>query len=44
MKYSKVKQGLSRSRYQWEEGEHKENVKERKYGGCILYSYMKIEK
>jgi hypothetical protein len=24
-------------------GEHKERVNEYEYGGCILYSYMKIE-
>jgi hypothetical protein len=30
------------SRYQWERGEHKERVKEGKYGECILYSCTKL--
>jgi hypothetical protein len=41
MKDRKVKQVLSRNGYQWE-GIRKE-VKEGKYGRCILYSYMKIK-
>jgi hypothetical protein len=33
-----------KGRYQWEEREHKEGVKEGEYDGCILYSCMKREK
>jgi hypothetical protein len=43
MKNRKVKQVLSRSEYQWEEGGHKERVKDGKYSGGILYSCMKME-
>jgi hypothetical protein len=43
MKNRKVRQVISRDGYQWEWGGHKEKVKEFKYVGCILYSYMKIE-
>jgi hypothetical protein len=38
-----VEQVFSRNGYQCEESGHKERVKEAKYGGCILYLYMKIE-
>jgi hypothetical protein len=40
-----VKQVLPRGAFQWEEGEngHKESVNKGEYGGCILYSYVKIE-
>jgi hypothetical protein len=42
MKDRKIKQVLSRVGYWWE-GEDIGQVKERKYGGTILYSCMKIE-
>jgi hypothetical protein len=29
--------------HQWEEAGHKEGGNEGEYGGCILYSCMKIE-
>jgi hypothetical protein len=38
-----ISRSFSRGRYQWEVGGHKERVNEGEYGGCILYSYMKIE-
>jgi hypothetical protein len=34
---------FSRGGYQWEMGGPKERVNEGEYGGCNLYSYMKIE-
>jgi hypothetical protein len=34
----KVKQVLSKGRYQWKRGGHKKRVKEDEYGGCIIYS------
>jgi hypothetical protein len=37
MKDKKVKQVLW---YQWEEGGHKEKVKEREYGRSAMYSHM----
>jgi hypothetical protein len=43
MKGRKVKQVFSGGGYQWEEGRHKERVKDGQYGGCILYSCMEIE-
>jgi hypothetical protein len=44
MKDRKVKQVLSRGRFQWEApGGHKKMVKEGNDGGNILYSCMKIE-
>jgi hypothetical protein len=43
MKDRRVKQVLSGGEYQWEEGGQKERVKQGKYGGCSLYSCMKIE-
>jgi hypothetical protein len=43
MKNGKVKQVLSRGGNQWEKRGHKERRKQGKYGGCILYSCMKIE-
>jgi hypothetical protein len=42
MKDRKVKQVLSRSRYQWEGGGYKERVKEGEFAS-ILYSRMKTE-
>jgi hypothetical protein len=33
---------LSRGGYQWEEGKSTEWMKEAEYGGCILYSCMKM--
>jgi hypothetical protein len=39
----KIKPVLSWGGYKWEAGWHKERVKESKYGGCILYTYMKME-
>jgi hypothetical protein len=43
MKDGRVKQVFSRDGYQCGRGGHKESVNESEYGGCILYSYMKIE-
>jgi hypothetical protein len=43
MKDRKVKQVLSGDGYQWEREGHTERVKQTKYGGSILYSYIKIE-
>jgi hypothetical protein len=43
MKDRRVKQVFSGGGYQWEGGRHKKRVNEGEYGGCILYSYMKIE-
>jgi hypothetical protein len=43
MKDRKVKQVLSRDGFQWEGREHKKRVEQAEYGGCILYSCMKIE-
>jgi hypothetical protein len=39
----RVKWVFSRGGCQWDRGGHKERVNEGEYGGCILYSYMKIE-
>jgi hypothetical protein len=39
----KIKLFLSGDVYQWEEGGNKERVNEGEYGGCILYSCVKIE-
>jgi hypothetical protein len=39
----KVKQVFSMGEYLWEGDRHKERVNEGEHGGCILYSYMKIE-
>jgi hypothetical protein len=33
-----------RGEYQWEEGELKEREWEGKYGGNVLYTFMKMEK
>jgi hypothetical protein len=41
--YRRIKQVPFEGEYQWEGRGHKERVKEGKYGGCILYSCMKIE-
>jgi hypothetical protein len=38
----KVKQVLSRGGHHWGWG-HRKSVKEGEYGGCNLYSYVKIE-
>jgi diphthamide synthase subunit DPH2 len=44
LKVRKIKQVLSGDGYQCVCGRgHKERVKEGEYGGCILYSCMKIE-
>jgi hypothetical protein len=43
MKDSRIKQGLLWGIYQCVEGGHKERVNEGEYGGCILYSYIKIK-
>jgi hypothetical protein len=43
MKDRKVKQVLSGGGYQWGRGGGMKRVKEGEYGGCVLYSYMKIE-
>jgi hypothetical protein len=37
------KRGVSGGGYQWEVGRHKERENGGAYGGCVLYSYMKIE-
>jgi hypothetical protein len=39
----RVKWVFSEGGYQWEEEGYKESVIEGEHGGCILYSYMKIE-
>jgi hypothetical protein len=43
MKDRKVKQVLSGGWYQQDRGKHKGRVKEGEYGGCIMYSCMKME-
>jgi hypothetical protein len=43
LKDRRVKQVLSRGGYQWEVRGQKERRNKGEYGGCILYSYMKIE-
>jgi hypothetical protein len=43
MNIRKTKQLLTRSRYELEGVGHKEMVKEGKYDGSILYSFMKME-
>jgi hypothetical protein len=43
IKGRKVKQVFSGGGYQWEVGRHKEREKKGEYGGCILYSHMKIK-
>jgi hypothetical protein len=43
MKDGKVRQVFSRSGYQWDGGRHKVKMNEGEYGGCVLYSCMKIE-
>jgi hypothetical protein len=43
MKDRKVKQVLSGDRYQWKGGGYKGRMNKSDYGGCILYSCMKIE-
>jgi hypothetical protein len=43
LKDEKVKYDLSRDGYQWERGGQMARVKKDDYGGCTLYTYMKIE-
>jgi hypothetical protein len=43
MKERKAKQVLFRGGYQCVRGRHKEKVKDREYGGSLLYLCMKIE-
>jgi chitinase len=44
MEDRKVKQVLFGGWHQWEEGGHKERVKEGEYGRNIMYSCMKMKK
>jgi hypothetical protein len=43
LKDRKVTSGPVRGGYQWEGGKYLAKVKESDYGGCTLYTHMKIE-